>query len=295
MEQHPATVGAWQWVVVRLITITVLLVAVPINASITRSEPRDGVGTDAFNAVGTLTHTDTPGSIACSAVAVLDGRHILTTRHCVTASGVIVGETRDASGFRFEAAGVTYRGVEVFADFGGDLALIRLDGVAPDAFGLWDIETQGSEQGLDFQGVGFGVTDSDGDGQWGPGGDGVKRVFTNRVDEIADGTIAGQGPVLRYDFDLTPGSSGDSGVGELEGIHGPGDSGGGAFIVEPLDGNTLLLAGLMSSAGDPVNGATGSLIQVSNYREAITAAVPEPSAALMLAVGSILAFKRRRA
>jgi hypothetical protein len=38
----------------------------------------------------------------------------------------------------------------------------------------------------------------------------------------------------------------------------------------------------MSSAGDPVNGATGSLVRVSTYRDDILALVPEPATALLL-------------
>ena len=271
------------WVLGALFSVPVVWPAV---ASVTRSEPLNGVTTEAFEAVGQLSH----GGTTCSAVAVLDGQHVLTARHCVTTGGAVLGGVREPSAFTFEANGVTYQGVEVFADFGGDLALIRLDGVVSNAFDLWDSQTHGSESGLTFQGIGFGGTDADGDGQWGPGGEGVKRTFINTVDSIINGTIPGQGQVLRYDFDLSTSTN----TGDLEGLHGPGDSGGAALIHDPFNSNALLLAGLMSSAGDPVNGATGSLVQVSNYHDAIISTVPEPTTALLLALAGIICSKHRR-
>lgn len=279
-------VNRYPWTSAVIVAPLAMAYGADCRASVTRAEPQNGVLTSDFSGVGLFGRSGS--SSICSAVAILDGRHILTTRHCVTTTGVIAGPTHDPSAFWFQAEGVTYQGEDLFADFDADLALLRLDGVVPGAFDLWGPE-DGSEIGRIFTGVGFGATDADGNGQWGPGGQGVKRLFENTIDAITVGSISGQGSVLRYDFDLF---SGDP-VGELEGLHGPGDSGAGAFLYDPLS-DDWLLAGIMSSAGAPVNGATGSIVQIAAHREAIFTAIPEPSTALLLGLPMLGLFHRRR-
>lgn len=245
--------------------------ASPALASITVENPATGTPTVDYPGVGLL--GDGRGFNA-SATVILDGKHILTARHAVTTDGTLSGPLKDASVLRFKLDGAMYAGVELFADFGADLAVVRLDGIAPHSYELWD-PALGSELGQVFMAVGFGDTDSDRDGRWGPGGRGSRRLFANRIDEIRIGGLAGQGMVLSYDFDK---DSGDS-VGGLEGIAGPADSGGGVFL--PW-GNDHLLVGVLSSSGDPVSGASGSAVRVADYAQAIYAVVPEPSAFMVL-------------
>jgi len=255
-----------------VVAAMVLVAAGPALANINKADPANGNPTTEFPGVGRFGDA---GGFTTSATTIFDGRHILVARHSVTVDGSITGDLRPASAFRFEAYGTTYQGQQMYANFGADLAVIRIDGIVPTGYQLWSPQS-GSEIGLTFQAVGFGYADTDADGYWGPGGLGTKRLFANRVDAVAQGGLPGQGTVLKYDFDLL---SGDP-VGDLEGIAGPGDSGGGAFI--PI-GSEWLLAGLISSSGDPVDQARGSLVRIADYREAISNVVPEPTSILLLA------------
>lgn len=249
------------------------------SASVLRLDPRDGLAASPpSGAVGELSHS---GGDGCTAVAILGGAHALTTRHCVTEEGAIDGPTVEPGSLRFEAGGGLLRGVALFADFDADLALVRLDGRAPETFDLWD-PAFGSEVGAVFVALGFGATDPDGDGRWGPAGRGVQRTFSNVFDEARAGGLAGQGEVLRYDYDLT----GDTPVGEFEGLHGPGDSGAAALVEV---GGERFLAGIASSSGDPVNGASGSFVRLGEYRDeilAIVVTVPEPTSWLLVLVAA---------
>ena len=207
-----------------------------------------------------------------SGTAVLDGNYVLTARHLVTTGGGIAGSLRPASDLQFQLGGMNYSAVAVYAEFGGDVALVQLSAPCPMYVELYT-GASGSEFSQVFTAIGFGQNDSDGDGRWGPGGLGVKRAFQNRVEGIIDSGV--QGSVLRYDFDMT---SGDA-VGVSEGLNGNGDSGGGLFL---WNSGKWQLAGVLSSAGDPLDGATGSAIQVSAYSAQIMAAVPEPGYATVL-------------
>ncbi len=265
-----------------LAAVGVGLASWPARASITADRPLTGNPTADYPGVGQLGDS---GGFDASATAILGGGYVLTARHAVTTDATISGPLKAAFNLRFKLDGITYSGVEVFADFGADLAVVRLDGAASYSYGMWD-GTKGTELGQTFLAVGFGDTDSDGNGRWGPGGRGSKRLFANRIDDIRAGGLAGQGTILRYDFD----KNGGDWVGGLEGIAGPADSGGGVFL--PW-GGSYLLAGVLSSSGDPVNGAGGSAVRVAEYAQAIEAVVPEPSALSVLFV-VVSAFLVRR-
>ncbi|MCP4376098.1 MAG: PEP-CTERM sorting domain-containing protein [bacterium] len=264
------------------------LCASTASASVTKADPANGTQTTEFPGVGRFgdVYYNLKSNFTVAGVAILDGRHILTTRHSVTTDQSVTGDLRSADLFRFEAYGVTYQGQEIFADFGADLAVIRLDGVVQTSYSLWS-SLNGSEVGKTFQAVGFGYADPDGDGYWGPGPLGTKRLFANRVDEITTGSFPGQGTILEYDFDLLTGDP----VSDMEGIAGIRDSGGGAFI---HDGSQWLLAGLISSSGDPVDQASGSLVRIADYQEAIANVVPEPATMILLVLGGMCGLLRRR-
>lgn len=270
--------------VIPLLCLAIIALCAPALANVNKADPANGTPTMEMPGVGRF--GDAAG-YTTTATAILDGWHVLVARHTVTTDGSITGAVRPAESFRFEAEGTTYQAREVFADFGADLAVVRLNAAVPTAYPLWTA-SHGNEVGRTFQAVGFGYADTDADGRWGPGGLGTKRIFANRVDEVATGSLSGQGAVLRYDFDL---SSGDP-VSDLEGLAGPGDSGGGAFI---HDGTQWRLAGLISSSGDPVDQAAGSLVRIADYQQDIAAVVPEPASLLLLAsAGATLLVRRTR-
>jgi hypothetical protein len=254
------------------------------TASITIADPLNGTPTTSFSGVGRFGDV---GRFYGSASAFNGGRHILTARHLVTTDGTIGGGLKSPSSLRFQLDdSIAVAGSNVFASFDADLAIVELATQVNASFNLW-LGASGDEVGATFTAVGFGGTDSDGDGLWGPSGFGSKRLFENKVNAIQSGTIVGQGQILRYDFDKT---SGDP-VGPLEGIHGPGDSGGGAFL---FDGTQYMLAGVMSSSGNPISGATGSIVQVSAYLDTIITTVPEPSCLLVIGMVTIGIARRRR-
>lgn len=263
---------------VRMAALAVLAGAQIGHASVTRGEPLNGEPTSAFLAVGEVGVRD--GYDGCG-TAVFGGQYVLTAAHLVTTNGQLY----PASDVTFRLGGISYAVSSILSDFGADLALLRLTSTSLDYAQLYT--GQADQRGQVFAGVGYGQTDADGNGSWGPGGNGVKRVFQNIVDDVMTSPIPGQGVVLRYDFDKT---SGDS-LGNIEGLHGPGDSGGGLFL---WNGAEYQLAGVLSSSGDPINAATGSAVDILPYASLLSAAVPEPSGLAILAAGFIPLLRRRR-
>ncbi len=265
-----------------LLATLFILTSASAYANVNKADPANGTTTLQFPAVGQFGDS---ARLNSSGTAILGGRHILVARHQVTVDGSIAGAIRPADEFRFKVDAVTYKGEAIYADFGADLAIVRLDGIAPYSAPLWST-AQGTELGQTFQAVGYGYVDDNADGHWGPGGLGTKRLFANTVDEIREGTLPDQGTVLRYDFDLITGEP----VGELEGIAGPGDSGGGAFL---YDGSQWRLTGLISSSGDPVDQAKGSLIRIADYQQTIALQVPEPTSMVFIGVVAGLLIPKR--
>ena len=242
------------------------------------------VGSADFLAVGQF-GTTSSSTINGSATAVFDGWYVLTARHLVTSDLTITGSVRPAAELRFRLNGTDYGCSSVLADFGADIALVKLNQTCGVSVSLYSAAA-GSEAGQIFWAAGFGQTDTTGDGTWDAGTGGIRRSFRNTVDSITNGTLSGQGTVLRYDFDKTTGSP----VGQDEGIHGPGDSGGGVFL---WDDGEYRLAGVLSSGGSPVDQATASVTSLSPHAGAITAAVPEPTCLAVPMVAGMLSLRRR--
>ncbi len=111
--------------------------------------------------------------------------------------------------------------------------------------------------------------------------------WTNRIDSVQTGALPGQGQVLRYDFNLATGEA----VGNDEGLAGPGDSGGGLFL---WDGQRYLLAGILSSSGSPVDGASASAARLAPLAATVAAAVPEPAGLTLLLTFPALLLRQRR-
>jgi hypothetical protein len=257
----------------------------PASASTTKTSP-GGVATNAYAGVGEF--GDNNGYYG-TAASILGGQYVLTARHCVTTDGSITGTLKDATTLRFLDGGVTYTGTAVFANFGADIAVVRINQVDPNSYGLWSA-ADGNEVGKSFVGVGFGETDANNNGLWDDNDYGTKHYYENIFDSSQVGPLAGQGTVLKIDYDKTTGVA----VNNNEGLFGPGDSGGPGFL---SNGSTLLIAGVHSSSGDPEDQSTGSLVQISAYRTQILQAVPEPSTALMCVTAAVAltAVGRRRA
>jgi hypothetical protein len=119
---------------------------------------------------------------------------------------------------------------------------------------IYDGRAESSGDTVTFVGQGFS-----GDGMTGPGTrDGVRRAATNRIESVRE-------KWLTFLFDAPPAGT------ELEGISGPGDSGGPAFLT--VDGK-FFVAGVSSgqdsrAAGgkEGVYGVTEYYVRVSSYAE----------------------------
>ncbi len=136
-----------------------------------------------------------------------------------------------------------------------DIALVKLKSKVTDATPV-KIYSQHSETGNSIVIVGLGDT---GDGITGPKHwDKILRGATNKVDGVND-------KWLWFDFDA-PGSADET---FLEGISGPGDSGGPAYLVE---NETLFVAGISSHQDDAGNkkgtyGVIEYYTRVSSYAD----------------------------
>jgi len=166
----------------------------------------------------------------------------ITAGHCSEAPR-IAEAMQGGSGYAVEIAGSTNTIDRVIANPSGeDVALLHLSSavvnVAP--VGLY---VRSDEVGQIVEMVGWGDT---GDGRTGPtAADGLFRRAANRVDQA-------EGAMLSWTFS-DPGAPETDAV-SLEGISGPGDSGGPAFI---RTNGGLLLAGI-SSGQDAMGHARGT-------------------------------------
>lgn len=142
-------------------------------------------------------------------------RWVLTAAH--VAAALAVGDAIDAAGRSYSIDRVIrHPEWQTNADFKFDIALVRLaepvNDIAPAS-----IYEGADELGMQVTFVGRG---GQGTGLTGPiAEDGRARAATNRVDAV-------DGSLLRFRFD----APGDPNVTDLEGVSGPGDSGGPAFI-----------------------------------------------------------------
>ena len=119
-----------------------------------------------------------------------DGNYVLTARHLVTTGGGITGSLRPASELQFRLDGLNYSAVAVYAEFGADVALVKLSAPCLTYVELYT-GASGSESSQVFTAIGFGQNDSDGDGRWGPDGLGVRRH--SRIGWTRSSTLAFKG------------------------------------------------------------------------------------------------------
>lgn len=150
--------------------------------------------------------------------------------------------------------------------------------------------------------VGNGVTGTGLDDNRGPN---EMRAFTNIIDGFTPRAGLPE-PSFFADFDNPAGTSDSLGSGavptRLEGNVTPGDSGGGVFVT--VDGKRYLIgiSSYTSGFSPGLNSKYGSLSGAANldffhswiYNNTGIGAVPEPGAWWLCALGSLLAWRRRR-
>ena len=175
---------------------------------------------------------------------------------------------------------------------GNDLVLVRLSTPVLDVTPA-PLYTESDEfdQMATFVGYGFTGTGLTG---WSTL-DGQKRAFQNVIDGSFSSTI------LLSDFD-NPHNPADNDVGDpmpllLEGCVAPGDSGGGVFL---SDGTQEYLAGVISFVagrdgnGNSDYGDVSGFARVSEFVPWIYSVVPEPSTAMLVLLGGVGGWMRRK-
>lgn len=217
-----------------------------------------------------------PGDGTCSGTVIGGGMWIITAKHCTDGSN-------NGADYTFtNINGVSKTGMgTVIQHPTADLALIKLNGMYNDSYGLY---MNTDEVGMEVCFPGWGRSSAT------PGGgndelpSGTMRVGYNKI------TAAGGG-LLRFTFDNT--GTGDS-LGNREGTTFGGDSGVGYFKIVS---GVPVLAGVHSGilATDTVNtfGTTSVGVRVSDFKDWILTNIPAPSTGAFAAMG-LLGFAQRR-
>ncbi|MCU0535823.1 MAG: PEP-CTERM sorting domain-containing protein [Hydrococcus sp. Prado102] len=242
----------------------------------------------------------------CSGSLLTTGRHILTAAHCLTDDLGSLNSTNGTVRFELDTGDVILPVTQYFihpdwkGDFlGGDIAILELGAIAPDAAQRYDIYRDTDEVFQVGTKVGYGNSGNGNEGE--VFFDLAKRSGKNRYDslgDIVDPTIT-PGALLAYDFDngLPENDAfgfffgiNDLGLGEEEVFLASGDSGGPTFIDGEIAGVTSFsLGGFFPIDIDPFNnrsfGELGFDTRVSTYASWIDGilsrkTVPEPSTIL---------------
>lgn len=280
------------------------------QAIVTSSAPANWVGTDfpQFAGVARLVIDQAEN---CSGTLLRGGAFVLTAAHCVTdAQGRLDADTIRLS-FQGGAVGAAVSRREQITVFDGwtgqmgrnnDLALLRLDQPVAQLAGYDWFAADPMNQTVLLTGYGWSGTGATG---WSSAGMGTLRYGYNQYQS----TYAGAGSDYVWDFDNgRTGSSafGGTGLGASEASIGPGDSGGGSFI---LRSGVMYLAGVHSfgyrdgvhDSNGVLNGSFGELAgdtvlfgaRTQGWLRSVTQ-VPEPAAWAMLLAGLAVLGRRRR-
>lgn len=215
----------------------------PIEAIVVRHDADDAAFIELaqrFPAVANVRCAD--GSCGLGAESTLiDPRWLVTAAH--VAAELRPGDTAEIGGTTYPIERIAlHPDWHSTTDIRVDIALVRLaqpvTGVAP-----VPLYSGSDEVGMPVVFVGRGGT---GTGLTGPVTEDLKlRAATNSVESVVDGSL------LRFRFD----APGDPDVTELEGISGPGDSGGPAFVER--DGRVLLIGVGVGQNARPADGKRG--------------------------------------
>ena len=219
----------------------------PAFSSVTIVPPKAGdKAIENFDFVGMMLNVNN-GSCG-SGTVIGDGSFVLTARHVVTHNGSDSGMLLDGSNFVFFFIFKKYKILNVYGHPSADIAIVKIDGVCDKAA---KISYSNSFAGKEFYGAGFGKSASnatfdsiDWNMEYG-----IKRIYKNRIDiESISLRIVGNNITMTrvFIFEVSnPATLGQKdGAIEGEGMHGPGDSGGGVFVLE--DGE-LHLFGVISA------------------------------------------------
>lgn len=189
---------------------------------------------DNFGFVGMMLNVNN-GSCG-SGTVIGDGSFVLTARHVVSHNGSDIGMLLDGSNFVFVIGNKKYKILNVYGHPSADIAIVKIDGSHQQAAKL-SFSTNFIDK--EFYGTGYGKGSSsatskciDWDLEYGN-----MRVYKNKIDtEFINLKVAGSSIITTkvFIFDLSdPDTLGKcNGAIEGEGIHGPGDSGGGVFVIE---------------------------------------------------------------
>ncbi len=266
----------------------------------------------------------------CSGSLLSTGAHILTAAHCLPRSQSGPVDFSASVSFTLPSGSVSL-GVNQFflptewtgnweedAWKGYDLALLELVDLAPAAAERYELYRDRDEVGQVADKVGYGRSGT------GETGDtlraGLKRAGQNRYDATGDFFSWGSDRLLLYDFDSGRPENdffgGDLGLGALEVMAAPGDSGGPSFINGRLAGVTSWRLGNLPTDIDRVTnssfGEVGGDVRVSSHLSWIESilqawrppqppgepqSVPEPGVSWVLLgfVGGLLWWRRSRA
>ena len=215
-----------------------------------------------FDGVVSLSLQTDIGRFGCSGSLLPSGRHILTAAHCLTddfglnlTKGATAFFTLPTGKFGINTANIfiypDWGGFANYNSSGGDLAILELASVAPEAAQRYDIYRNTDEIGQVSVKVGYGVS---GQGNQGFNSTnfplGVKRSGQNVYDLLGENLNFGilPGATLAYDFDNgLPENDAfgflgipNLGLGLQEVSSAPGDSGGPTFINGSIAGITSL-------------------------------------------------------
>ena len=211
-----------------------------------------------------------------SGTVIGDGSFVITARHVITSDGSKKGMLLDSSNFLFIAENKLVSIDEVYGHPFCDLAILKLSEKLSTAA---KISQRRSITGIEFYGVGFGKGCKDpkfNSINWDvPYG--TKRVYKNTIQSVETYIEFNYGYVQKERnivFVLKNISTlgQDRGAIQGEGMHGPGDSGGGLFISSYNHENHLI--GIISAIGtEPV--IFGIATDALNCKEWITQIVPD--------------------
>ena len=260
---------------------------------------------DGYGGVGQVRTSDSLGT----GTLLADGRAVLTAAHVVESNYGTIRVAFDGVEGRYWATVEDYwihPGYDS-AGYRDDLALLWLDESLPLSIPRYELYRASDELGRVSTLVGYGAT---GKGIWGHDADaGQQRSMVqnrlettwNSVDDALNGNSWYTPPGSQLVADFDSGSSSyntlgnvlgldDTGLGDVEGMIAPGDSGGPAFIDGKLAGVASYSAALWGSYGqrldataevDSSYGELGAWQRVSHYQDWIDETLADVGSSLL--------------